>query len=106
MELKVTFNAVHRARAMLAAYLDKGMIARSQANGSGEPKFYDKSKFEACGFTASDRGEHETPPKSSSSSLALQSNLTDLAAILNVGQTEVTLWKHENQIRKQLDLKP
>ena len=28
--------------------------------------------------------------------------LTDLAAILNVGQTEVTLWKHENQITKAI----
>lgn len=44
---------------MLAAYLDKGRIARSQANGFDEPEFYYKSKFKEYGSTASDRGDHE-----------------------------------------------
>jgi len=44
------------SNAMLAAYLDKGMIARSKANGFDEPESYYKSKFEECGFTARTSG--------------------------------------------------
>lgn len=47
------------ANAMLAAYLDKDMIARSKANGFVEPESYYKAKFEACGYTAKDRGNHD-----------------------------------------------
>lgn len=48
------------SNAMLAAYLDKGLIARSEANGFEEPESYYKSKFEEGGFTANDRGNHES----------------------------------------------
>lgn len=46
------------SNAMLAAWGDPDMIANSKKNGFEEPESYYKSKLEAFGYSANDRGDH------------------------------------------------